>query len=268
MSIAVATRGLLRRAGGQRAMALVERNLTVYRRTWMVIVSGFFEPLLSLLGIGYGVGQLVGTVKGQGGGTESYRVFVAPALMASSAMNGAIFDATFNLFFKLKYAKLYDAVLSTPLGAADIAIGEVTWALMRGTAYAVGFVVVMTILGLVVSPWAALAVPAAILIGFCFAAVGTAATTFLRSWQDFDIVQLVLIPMFLFSGTFYPLSAYPAALQTVVELTPLYHGVHLIRGLTTGDVTTALLVDAVYLVTMGVIGIAITGRRLSTLLLR
>ena len=253
---------------GRRAARLVERNLTVYRRTWIIIFSGFFEPLLYLLGIGFGVGSLVGSLHGQSGVTESYKVFVAPALMASSAMNGAVYETTFNLFFKLKYAKLYDAILATPLSVADIALGEVGWALMRGTTYAIGFVVVMTALGLVVSPWAALAVPAAILIGFAFAAAGTATTTYLRSWQDFDIVQLVLLPLFLFSGTFYPLSSYPGALQVAVQVTPLYHGVHLIRGLTTGDVTADLAVDAAYLALMGVVGLTAASRRLQTLLLR
>lgn len=252
----------------RRAARLVERNLTVYRRTWLVIVSGFFEPLLYLLGIGFGVGSLVGSLHDASGATVSYRVFVAPALMASSAMNGAVYETTFNLFFKLKYAKLYDAVLATPLEVGDVALGEVTWALMRGTAYGIGFIVVMSALGLVASPWALLAVPAAMLIGFAFASVGTATTTFLRSWQDFDAVQLVLLPLFLFSGTFYPLSSYPAALQVVVEVTPLYHGVHLLRALTTGAVDLSVLVDPLYLVVMTAAGMALARRRLAVLLLR
>jgi lipooligosaccharide transport system permease protein len=239
----------------------------VYRRTWMIIFSGFFEPLLYLLGVGFGIGSLVGSVATEGGRAVPYAVFVAPALMASSAMNGAIYDATFNFFFKLKYAKIYDAILATPVAPADVARGEITWALIRGTLYAIAFLVVMAVLGLVASPWAVLAVPASILIGFSFAAMGTAATTFMRSWQDFDLVQLVLLPLFLFSATFFPITVYPAALRLVVELSPLYHGIHLIRGLTTGATGWGLLVDVAFVAGLGLAAMAITSRRLRGLIL-
>ncbi len=250
-----------------RSSRLVERNLLVYRRTWMILFSGFFEPVLYLLGVGFGIGSLVGSVATGGGQVVRYAVFVAPALMASSAMNGAIYDGTFNFFFKLKYAKIYDAILATPIGPADVARGEITWALIRGTLYAIAFIVVMAALGLVASPWAVLAVPASILIGFSFAAMGTAATTFMRSWQDFDLVQLVLLPLFLFSATFFPITVYPAALRLAVELTPLYHGVHLLRGLTTGAVGWGLLVDVAFMTGLGLVGMAITSRRLRGLIL-
>ena len=250
-----------------RAGRLFERNLVVYRRTWLVIFSGFFEPLFYLLGIGFGVGGLV-PARAIADLGMSYAVFVAPALMASSAMNGAVYDSMFNLFFKLKYAKIYDAVLATPVGVADIALGEVAWALFRGSIYAVGFIIVMAVLGLVRSPWAVLAVPTAIMIGFSFAAVGVAVSTFLRKWQDFDLVMVVLIPLFLFSGTFFPATMYPGALRVVVELTPLYHGVALIRGLTTGQVALGLIWHAVYLALLGLAGLAVAGRRLGILLLK
>lgn len=265
--IEVASAARLGRLRAGRAGHLVERNLTLYRRTWLILVSGFFEPLFYLLGIGYGVGSLVGSVQDQAGGRISYTVFVAPALMASSAMNGVIYEVTFNVFFKMRYMKVYDAVLATPMEVGDIALGEVGWALMRGTVYAVGFIVVMSALGLVLSPWAALAVPGALLIAFCFGTVGIAATTWVRSWQDFDAVQLVLLPLFLFSATFYPLEAYPAPLQVVVQLTPLYHGVHLVRGLTTGAVGAGLLLDAAYLLALGAAGLLVASRRMRLLLL-
>lgn len=253
---------------GRRSSRLVERNVMVYRRTWLILVSGFFEPLFYLLGIGFGIGSLVGAVTGPGGQPISYSLFVAPALLASSSMNGAIYDSTFNVFFKLKYAKTYDAVLATPLGVGDIAAGEVTWALLRGTLYAIGFLAVMALLGLVVSPWLILALPAAMLIGFAFAAVGMAASTFVRSWQDFDLLQAVILPLFLFSATFYPISAYPGPLQTFVVLTPLYHGVDLLRSLATGVVGPGMLVHVAYLVVMGAIGVAIVSRRLERRLLK
>jgi lipooligosaccharide transport system permease protein len=254
--------------GGRRAGRLVERNLLVYRRTWIVIASGFFEPLFYLLSIGVGIGKLVGSVTGPSGQVISYTAFVAPALLASSAMNGAIYDATFNIFHKLKFAKIYDAVLATPVGVTDVALGEISWALIRGTIYSAVFLLVMAILGLVGSIWALLVLPVAVLIGFAFAAVGMAATSYMRSWQDFDFVQLAVLPLFLFSATFYPLSTYPPALQVIVQLTPLYHGVALVRALDTGAVGPGALVHVLYLAVMGVGGLAVTSRRLGHLLVR
>ncbi len=166
-------------------------------------------------------------------------------------MNGAIYDSTFNVFFKLNYAKTYDAILSTPIGVGDVALGEIGWALIRGGIYAAAFLVVMVVLGMVLSPWAVLAFPAALLVGFAFGAVGMAATSFMRTWQDFDLVQLVILPLFLFSATFYPITTYPEPIQILVQLTPLYHGVDLIRGLTTGVVGPTLLVHVAYLAAMG-----------------
>jgi lipooligosaccharide transport system permease protein len=254
--------------GSRRAALLVERNIYVYRRTWLVIFSGFFEPLFYLLSIGLGIGGLIGTIPGPDGRPIPYELFVAPALLATSAMNGAIYDSTFNVFFKLNYEKTYDAVLATPLGVGDVALGEIAWALIRGTLYAIGFLVVMLVLGLVVSPWMILAIPAAVLIGWAFAAVGMAATTFMRTWQDFDLLQLVLLPLFLFSATFYPISVYPEPIRIFVQLTPLYHGVDLLRSLATGTVGLGSLVHVAYLVVMGLIGLAIVSRRLDKLLLK
>jgi lipooligosaccharide transport system permease protein len=254
--------------GTGRAGRMIERNFLVYRRVWLIIVSGFFEPLFYLLSIGVGIGRLVGDVTLPGGEAIDYTAFVAPALLASSAMNGAVYESTMNVFDKLKWKKTYDAVLATPMSPGDVALGEIGWALIRGTLYAVAFLGVMLAMGLVLSPWAVLALPAAVLIGFAFAGCGMASTTFMRSWQDFEFVQLVTLPLFLFSATFYPLSTYPPGLQMVVRVTPLYQGVALIRGLTTGDVHAGLLWHCVYLAAMGAIGLAIANRRLGQLLLR
>jgi lipooligosaccharide transport system permease protein len=127
---------------------------------------------------------------------------------------------------------------------------------------------VMVVLGLVSSPLALLAIPAAVVVGFGFAGAAMAATTWMRSWQDFDIVQLVILPLFLFSGTFFPLSAYPTVLAVIVEITPLYRSIDLIRAFTTGFVGASVVVDVVYLLTMGLIGLTIVSRRLDKLLLK
>jgi lipooligosaccharide transport system permease protein len=245
-----------------RAARLVERNLLVYRHTWVILLTGFFEPVFYLFSIGVGIGKLAGTVEG-----VPYRTFVAPALMASSAMNGAVFESTMNIFHKLKHAKIYDAVLATPIDVDDVAVGEITWCLMRGSLYGLGFLVVMAAMGLIESPWGILALPAGVLIGFAFAATGMAATTYVRTWSDLEIVQAILVPMFLFSATFFPLSTYARPMQLVVQCTPLYHGVALIRSLTTGDVSFGLLWHVAYLATMGAIGLTVTSRRLARLLL-
>jgi lipooligosaccharide transport system permease protein len=258
------------RAWSRGSLHLVERHARVYRHAWLMLLSGFLEPLFYLLSVGVGLGKLVGHVPwpGAANGMITYTAFVAPALLASSSMNGAILDSTFNIFFRLKYAKLYDAALATPMRAGDVALGEITWALIRGGLYAVAFMVIMLALGLVHSPWAVLDVPVALLIGFAFAAAGVAATTFMRSWQHFEFVTLATLPMFLFSGSFYPLSVYPAGLRIVVECTPLYQGVALLRGLTLGSVGPVMLAHAAYLAVMGLAGLAVASRRLSHLLLR
>jgi lipooligosaccharide transport system permease protein len=258
---------LRRSLGGKGSLHLIERHARAYRHLWLVLVSGLAEPLFYLLSIGIGLGQLVGTVIGPNGHQVSYTAFVGPALLATSSMNGAIYDSTFGVFFLLKYAKVYNAILATPMRAADVALGQIGWALIRGSLYAFAFMLVMLGMGLLKSGWAVLALPAAILTGFAFAAAGMAATTFMRSWQDFEFVMLVSLPMFLFSTTFFPLSIYPRALQVVVECTPLYQAITLIRGLTLGVVGPALLVPVAYLALMGVIGLLIAGRRVGRLLL-
>ena len=251
--------------GRQRPWRLVERNVRAYRRGWILFATGFFEPILFLLSIGIGVGELVGKLP-VGGHPVSYREFVAPGLLASAAMNGALLDTTFNFFIKYKYSHTYDAIVATPVGAGDIATGEITWALMRGAIYSTAFLFTMLLFGLVPSWWALLAVPAAVLIGFTFASIGLACTTYMRSWVDFDYVNVALVPLFLFSATFFPISQYPAGLQAVIRVTPLYQGVVLVRGLVLGQVEWTLLVHVAYLVIAGAIGLRIAARRIVRLL--
>jgi lipooligosaccharide transport system permease protein len=253
--------------GGRGSGRLIERHARAYRRAWILLISGVFEPLFYLLSIGVGIGGLVGGVRGPGGQLIGFTSFVAPALLATSAMNGAVADSTFNVFFRLKYAKLYDAALSTPMRSGDVALGEVGWALLRGGLYAVSFQVVMLAMGLIHSAWAVLVVPAALLIGFAFAGAGMAATTFMKSWQHFEFVMLATLPMFLFSTTFYPLSVYPRGLQIFVECTPLFQGVTIVRALTLGGVGPGLLWRVLYLAVMGSAGLVIAGRRIARLLL-
>jgi lipooligosaccharide transport system permease protein len=250
----------------RRPWRLVERNLASSQHHWLVFVSGFFEPLFYLLAIGVGVGALVGDVD-MAGEPIPYREFVAPALLAASAMNGAVYESG-NVFFKLKYARTYEGVLATPLTVRDVALGEIAYTLMRGTVYSVGFVTVMLVLGLVASPWAVFAVPAAALVSAAFAAGGVYSITLMRSWADFAFVELCVLPMFLFSATFVPVSDYPDAIRWILPLTPLYHGVELLRAFTLGDVSPLVLVNAAYLVAMAAVFLVLADRRLARILLK
>jgi lipooligosaccharide transport system permease protein len=250
-----------------RSALLFERNWMVYRRTWMIILSGLFEPLFYLASMGIGLGHYVPHVDVEGVGAISYASFIAPALLASAAMNGAVYDST-NVFWKMKYAKTYDAVLSTPVGPADVTVGETAWALFRGFLYAVSFLCVAAVLGLVDSVWGILALPGAVLIGFAFAGMGVAAITYFRTWQDFELLALVQLPMFLFSATFFPISTYPAAIQWVVRFSPLYHAIQLLRALNLGLIGWAQAVDVAYLLALGLLGVYIAQRRVGKLLLK
>ncbi len=245
---------------------LLQRNLLVFRRAWKVFLTGFLEPVFYLLSIGIGVGQLIDSFEFNGQAIP-YAEFVAPGMLAASAFNGALLDSTYNVFFKLRYDKLYDQMLATPLTTSDIARGEIVWGQLRGGIYSGAFLVVMAALGLIQSWWALLALPAALLIGFAFSAVFMGLTTYMTSWQDFEKITLVQLPMFLFSATFFPITAFDGWLRWVVEVTPLYRGVVLCRELTTGALSWASAVSVVYLVVMGLVGMMLVRRRLATLLL-
>ena len=251
-----------------RSRAIMERAYIAFKSsTWMIVFSGFVEPVLFLLSFGYGLKDLVGniTVAGQPVG---YVAFIAPALLATSAMNGAIYDSTMNVYFKLKHDRLYHGMLATSLGPMDVALGEISWALLRGLSYSIGFMAIVAPLGLIPSMWGILAIPAAVLIAFGFASFGMAVTSYMKSFQQLEIVNVVLLPMFLFSGSFYPLDVFPEWLQTIIRLFPLAHAIDLVRGLTLGNISWALAGHAMYFVVMIVIGLFFTTRRLNALFMR
>ena len=251
-----------------RSRAIMERAYIAFKSsTWMIVISGFVEPVLFLLSFGYGLKDLVGdmTVAGQPVG---YVAFIAPALLATSAMNGAIYDSTMNVYFKMNHDRVYHGMLATSLGPMDVALGEISWALLRGLSYAVGFMAVVVPLGLVPSMWGILAIPAAVLIAFGFASFGMAVTSYMKSFQQLELINIVLLPMFLFSGTFYPLDIYPEWLQRVIEALPLWHAIQLERALTLGNISPDLLWHVLYFMVMIVGGLYFTTRRLNALFLR
>lgn len=262
------------RAGGVRALwagnpgAVVQRGLLATRSSsWAVVLSGFFEPVFYLLSMGIGLGALIGAVQTSGGVEVPYAAFIAPALLATSAMNGAIYDSTWNVFFKLNYGKLYEGMLATSLGPLDVALGEILYALLRGLLYATGFMVVMQLMGLNLAWTAILALPAVVLIAFGFASLGMAVTSYMKTFQQMDWINFVLLPMFLFSATLYPITIYPEWIQGVIMAFPLWHGVELVRGLTTGILSADMLWHVLYYVVMIAVGLVFTTKRLRALFL-
>lgn len=248
--------------------AVLERGfLALKTNNWAVFASGFVEPVLYLLSMGIGLGALIGAVEGPAG-PMSYPAFIAPALLAVSAMNGAIYDSTWNVFFKMRHSKIYRIMLNTSMGPMDVALGEIGMALFRGAVYSTGFLAIMALMGHLTSPWALLMLPAAVLIAFAFAAVGMAITSYMTKFQQMDWIMVVLMPMFLFSATFFPLSVYPEQIQWVIQALPLWHGVELLRQLSVGVFTAGTLVHVLYFVVMVIGGMVFASIRLKALFLR
>jgi len=252
-----------------RARAVLQRSYLAFRSSaWIVVLTGFLEPVLYLFSFGFGVGKLIGDMQIAPGRSVSYAAFIAPALLATSAMNGAIYDATWNVFFKMKFDRVYQGMLATSLGPLDVAMGEISWALLRGVVYSVAFMSIVGGLGLVTTPWALLAIPVASLIAFGFASVGMAVTTYMKSFEQMNIINIVLLPMFLFSGSFYPLSVYPGWLQGFIKALPLWHGITLMRSVSLGLISTALIPHVIYFLVMIAAGLFFTTRRLTLLFMR
>jgi len=253
----------------RRARAILEhRRLAFKQGHWMVVLSGFVEPVLYLFSFGYGVGKLVGKIEVTPGHWVTYAQFIAPALLATSAMNGAIYDSTWNIFFRLKYDGTYKAMLATSLGPLDVALGEIGWALFRGLIYATGFTAIVMPLGIIKGWYGLLAIPAAVIIAFGFAAMGMALTTYMKSFQQMDMINIVMLPMFLFSGSFYPITIYPEWLQVIIKVLPLWHAISLIRAIALGVITIGTLGHLAYFIAMVVIGLFFTTRRLYALFMR
>jgi lipooligosaccharide transport system permease protein len=252
-----------------RATVIIERALYAAKSSnWLIIVSGFVEPVLYLMAFGFGIGQLIGDIQDGSGNPVSYAAYIAPALLATSAMNGALYDATWNVFFKMHFGKVYQVMLSSSLGPMDVALGEISWALIRGATYSIGFMAIVTPLGLVTSAWGLLAIPAATLIAFGFASVGMAITSYMKNFQQMNWVNFFLLPMFLFSGTFFPVSVYPEWIQMVVKALPLWQGVDLVRSLMLGIIDISVLGHIAYFVVMIALGLSFTTVRLKALFMR
>lgn len=246
------------------ALRVMEREATVWRKQWYVLVSVVLEPVIYLFGLGFGLGQLVGSIELEGQ-QVSYLTFIAAGLMASAAMNGAVMESTFNFFFKLKQSRIFDVMLFSPLEMRDVLSGQLLWTATRAAVNGALFFVIAILAGAVESWWAVFSLPAALLVALVFAALGSYATTYIRAWHDFDLMQLVMQPLFLCSTGFFPLSVYPGWAQPIVQATPLYNGVALIRDLHTGLVGWHDVGHVIYLVVVGAVFARLTTRRLTNL---
>ncbi len=204
------------------------RSVYLYRRTWLMnVLPNFFEPVIYLLGMGVGLGSYVGTnVQG-----ADYLAYLAPGLVVASAMNGAAFETTYNLFVKMNFNRTYEAITATPINIEDAMVGELLWASTRGTAYGCIFACVVACFGLLTPMAFMCLLPVALATSWLFAAVGLLFTSFIKVIDMYSFFYtLFLTPMFMFSGIFFPLDRLPGWLQTVAWCTPLYHAVRLARA--------------------------------------
>jgi lipooligosaccharide transport system permease protein len=252
---------------GRPQQVLLRNWISFKSSAWIAVVSGFLEPVLYLLSFGYGVGALVGNISTTTG-QVSYAAFIAPGLLASSAMNGALLDSTWNVFFKLNESRLYNAMLATSLGPLDVALGEIAWALMRGGAYATAFTIIMSALGLITTWWGILAIPAAIIVAFGFASFGMAITSYMKSHHQMNFFYIFLLPMFLFSGAFYPLTVFPGWGQAIIKALPLRQGIELVTRAMAGEFSFHLLVNVTYFLVMICVGLFFTTKRLNALFMK
>jgi lipooligosaccharide transport system permease protein len=233
------------------AFRVWQRNMTIFRKYWKtLLLPNFFEPLLYLAALGLGLGTFIqrGGIEGQ-----SYVQFIAPGLLASNAMFAASFESTFNTYVKLKIQRTYDAIVTTPVNAEDVVAGEYLWAGTRAALYGTGFLAVLTVLGLafgepLITSWWAFSIPPVLLmIGIMFSVTGTLFTSLIDRIDLFSYYfTLVVTPLFLFSGIFFPIEDFPAPVPQVAWFTPLYHAVNVCRALAVGP-TPAVLVDVAWI---------------------
>ncbi len=242
-----------------------QRNFLVYRRLWhRSIAFGFLQPVLFLTAMGIGVGALMSRQDLSAFGGVPYIDWIGPGLLAAMAMQTATFESTYPIMNKIMWGRNYEAMLSTPLTTRTLVVGELFWVAFRIGTLATVFLVVLTVFGIVRSPFAILAVPVAMLIGTAFSACLIAFTSTQKNDVGFSaLFRFVINPLFLFSGTFFPLSNLPDALEWVAWLTPLFHGVQLIRGLVLDSVNLAAApIHLAYLLIMLGIGVVLADRHL------
>lgn len=253
---------LIYRVLGLDPMPVFAREITVWKKQWFMLIAGVVEPLLYLVGMGTGLGQLVGEVD-LAGHKVSYLTFVAGALIVSASLNGALFDSTFNFYFKMKHDKVFEIMLYSPLSMRDILAGEFLWVCLRSTFYGMVLLAACLVIGASPAATAVLILPLCLLVALAFGALGAFITTFARTWHDLDVVHTILQPLFLCSTSFFTLGVYPQWAQPIVQVTPVYHAIALARDLFTGIIGIHDLAHLLYLVSMGCIFAPLTVKRVA-----
>jgi lipooligosaccharide transport system permease protein len=224
-----------------------QRNLTVYRESWQVnFLPPLLEPLLYLLAFGVGLSALVGDVR-YNGADVSYIRFIAPALIAINIMNNAFFENTYASFVRMYYQKTFDAMMATPLSLEEIITGEIIWGATKSLIATAIMLAVVSLFGLISYPSGLLLIPLAFLGGLAFGAIGMYFTGIVKNIELFNLpVFLFVTPMFLFSGTFFPLDKLPRWAELLAFILPLTHLVRLCRALAWGLYDASLLWECVY----------------------
>ncbi len=226
-----------------------QRNFTVYRRTWKInFLPPLLEPVFYLFAFGAGLGALIEKVKY--GGTEmSYVEFIAPGLVAVAIMQNAFFENTYASFVRMYYQKTFDAILATPLSLGDVIAGEILWGMTKSLIAAVIMTAVLMPLGLLNLPWGLMLIPLACLGGLAFGSIGMYFTAITPTIEVFNLpVFLFVTPMFLFSGTFFPLENLPPWANLVAQAFPLTHLVNLARAAGMGKANSGTLPGLAYLI--------------------
>ena len=243
-----------------------QRNWLVYRRLWhRSLAFGFLQPVLFLTAMGIGIGSLLTPSSLEAFGGVPYIDWLGPGLLAAMAMQTATFESTYPIMNKIMWGRNYEAILSTPVGIRSIVGGELAWTAFRIGSLAAVFLVVLAIFGIPRSPTAILAVPFAVLVGVAFSACLIAFTATQKNDVGFSaIFRFVINPLFLFSGTFFPLTNLPEPLRAVAWATPLFHGVELIRGSILGQLNPLTApIHLAYLLAMFGIGAYFAERTLT-----
>jgi lipooligosaccharide transport system permease protein len=221
------------------------RNLVTFLRTWKVnFIPPFLEPVLYLLALGLGVGSFISEVEG-----ISYPRFIAPALISIAVMNAAFFECTYSSYVRMYYAKTFDAMIATPLSIEEVIAGELLWGATRGLIYAVLMFPVLLAFGVIDLPSSLLIFPFVVLAGLLFASLGMCFTAISPGIDALNYPSFLLItPMFLFSGTFFPLALLPSFIQVIaLALLPLAHVVIIFRACTLGLLSFAILPNLAWL---------------------
>jgi lipooligosaccharide transport system permease protein len=250
-------RGLLALLGAPLAMRCFGYWLYQYKRTWRAgVVTTVVSPVLFLAAMGVGLGSLVNSARSGGVGGTGYLAFLAPGLMAATAMQTGVGESTYPVMGSIKWLRTYHAMLAAPLTSQDVLIGHLLWIACRVLTGSVSYLVVMTLFGAPRSVLVLLAVPAALLTGMAFAAPVVAFAAAQQNESGFAaLFRFGVTPLFLFSGTFFPVRQLPAGLEQFAYLTPLWHGVDLCRTLSLGTATLGMTaLHVVYLAAWVVVG--------------